>query len=340
MCIGVNAAVFPITVGDRSITTETMYVGGDTTITGTYSNGVLINKDIYMVAGKSYQLKVNFGFRQTDSWTLTAAHTRNSHNVNFFVIIGGQKYVFAGNTWDYMLVMDTTTDNFILGVEDNYVINNGTSGTNSFLIGTAFRYEFLDISYDIVEVASTQDSISSSINKGNELTQQGNNLQQQGNELEQKGNELQEKNNQLQEEANKTSKNIFDKISDFFAGFFDGIINAFKSLFIPDDSYFSDYFNRLNTFFSKKLGMLYAPIDMFIKVLNSVTSASTVTSGIPFPGIKWEGTYIIAPQTISLTTIVKDYPDLQEKVYFVTNVIMIGYVLLLLQNKLKEVLQR
>ena len=163
---------------------------------------------------------------------------------------------------------------------------------------------------------------------------------EEGNKLQEQGNQLQEEENRLQEEANETSKNIFQKISDFFAGFFEGIINAFKSLFIPEDGYFSEYFGRLNDFFADKLGMLYAPIDMFISVLNGFLNASASDAGIPFPGIKWGDTYFIEPQTVSLTEILSNFPELQEKIYFVTNIVMIGAVLLLLQNKLKGVLNR
>lgn len=153
------------------------------------------------------------------------------------------------------------------------------------------------------------------------------------------GTASQDRNNELQEEQNQTSKNIFDKISDFFAGFFDGIINAFKSLFIPDDGYFSDFFTRLNDFFSEKLGALYTPIDLFIRLLQAIQNASVGSVGIPFPGIEWDGTYIIEPQTVNLQSIADDFDGLQDKIYFVTDVIMVGAVIWLLQSKLREVLK-
>lgn len=144
----------------------------------------------------------------------------------------------------------------------------------------------------------------------------------------------------IMEEQAQTTKNIFEKIVDFFAGFFEGIINAVKGLFVPEDGYFADYFTRMNDFFSEKLGMLYAPIGMFVDILTAIGNASASDPGIPFPGIQWEGAVIIEPQIISLTGIAGDFPGLQEKIYFVTNVIMIGAVLLLLWNKLKGVLTR
>lgn len=151
----------------------------------------------------------------------------------------------------------------------------------------------------------------------------------------QKGNELQKENNNLQKEQNETSKGILGKITDFFGSFFENL----KGLFVPEDGYFSDFFNRLNDFFADKLGMLYAPIDMFITFLNTIKDASSTDSGITFPELAWDGTVIIPETKFSFSTITKDFPGLQEKIYFVTDVILVGAVLWLLQVKLKEVLE-
>lgn len=143
------------------------------------------------------------------------------------------------------------------------------------------------------------------------------------------------KGNELQKEQNETSKGILGKITEFFASFFENL----KGLFVPEDGYFSDFFTRLNDFFSEKLGMLYAPIDMFITFLNTIKDASSTDSGITFPELAWDGTVIIPETKFSFDTIYKDFPDLKEKIYFVTDVILVGAVLWLLQIKLKEVLE-
>lgn len=143
------------------------------------------------------------------------------------------------------------------------------------------------------------------------------------------------KGNELQKEQNETSKGILGKITEFFASFFENL----KGLFVPEDGYFSDFFTRLNDFFSEKLGMLYAPIDMFITFLNTIKDASSTDLGLTFPELSWDGTVIIPETKFSFSTITKDFPDLQEKIYFVTDVILVGAVLWLLQVKLKEVLE-
>lgn len=143
------------------------------------------------------------------------------------------------------------------------------------------------------------------------------------------------KGNELQKEQNETNKGILGKITEFFGSFFENL----KGLFVPEDGYFSDFFTRLNDFFADKLGMLYAPIDMFIKFLNTIKDASSTDSGITFPELAWDGTVIIPETKFSFDTVYKDFPDLKEKIYFVTDVILVGAVLWLLQMKLKEVLE-
>lgn len=155
-----------------------------------------------------------------------------------------------------------------------------------------------------------------------------------GNESQEKGNELQEEQNELQKEQNETTSNIFDSISDFFGSFFENLIG----IFVPEDGYFEDFFQRLNDFFSEKLGMLYAPVDIFIDILTAISSGSGST-GITFPEVKWEEYVLIEQQTIDLQSIAGELGDLQDYIYLGTNIIMVGSVFGLLQDKLGEMLK-
>lgn len=161
----------------------------------------------------------------------------------------------------------------------------------------------------------------------------------QQNQLIEEGNKLQEESNKLQEEENEISGNILDKISDFFGGFFDNLINLFTSVFVPEDGYFEEYFARLNEFFSEKLGMLYVPIEMLLEFLGMFLDESEVfMPGFYFPGVKWEDMYVIEPQYINLASIIGQIPDLQDTIYFVSDVVLIFSVIYLLQSKLREML--
>lgn len=232
-----------------------------------------------------------------------------------YVDLGGNRYYCStdGSLPVYFDSVNAAKFGYVVKV--SYIITTPPSTTSDVYTYTC---KTAASRLSVVDYGASNGDIVGSINQGNDIAQQG---------------------NQLQQEQNETSKNIFDKISDFFGSFFENIINAFKSLFVPEQGYFEDFFKRLNDFFSEKLGMLYAPIDFFIRFLQGIGNASVVDAGISFPGVEWNNVWIIEPQVISLKAFADDFPQLQEKIYFVTDVMMVGAVLMLLQNKLREVLR-
>lgn len=164
-----------------------------------------------------------------------------------------------------------------------------------------------------------------------------------GNKLQEKGNELQQEGNALQKEQNDISKGIFDKIADFFGSFFSNLMDSIKGLFIPEDGYFSDYFSRLNDFFNEKLGILYTPIDVLVRILKGVSSIKRKTHVLNFPSLKWEGTVIIPEQSLTFNEMLEYNSDLlsiAQKLRMVTDFILIISVLNLLYKKLKEILEK
>lgn len=164
-----------------------------------------------------------------------------------------------------------------------------------------------------------------------------------GNKLQEKGNELQQEGNTLQKEQNDISKGIFDKIADFFGSFFSNLMDSIKGLFIPEDGFFSDYFSRLNDFFNEKLGILYTPIDVFVRILTSVKNAERGTYSIVFPELSWEDTVIIPEQSLTIYRAFqsnRDLVSLARYVRLVIEYVMIFSVLNLLYHKLKEILEK
>lgn len=140
------------------------------------------------------------------------------------------------------------------------------------------------------------------------------------------------------EESNTLLGNILNVLEGLCTGILEGLV----SLFVPDEGYFEDFFDRLNSFFADKLGMLYTPIDMFIQFLNAVNSSADSESGsavIIFPELKWQEYIIVEKHVIDLQSIAGQLGGLQDAIYFGTDVVMVGSVLLLLQNKLREVLK-
>lgn len=139
---------------------------------------------------------------------------------------------------------------------------------------------------------------------------------------------LQQENNNLQQEQNQQEKSFFD-------GFFDNLLH----IFVPEDGYFSQWFNRVNSLLSDKLGMLYAPFDLVITTLQAIYTADNTESGIPFPGIQWEDTWLIEPFTFTFASLGNAFDDLRDKVYFATDTVLVLTFLMLLQSKVKLILE-
>lgn len=118
------------------------------------------------------------------------------------------------------------------------------------------------------------------------------------------------------------------------------IIEGLKSLFIPSDEFFKSWFDDMYNFFHDRLGFLMLPIDILIKFIKMFQSAGSSFSGIPFPEFKWiDGTVIIPAQSVQFEFLSTSWgKDIQTKLYFVGNVIMIGALLALMHRKLEEVL--
>ena len=117
-------------------------------------------------------------------------------------------------------------------------------------------------------------------------------------------NETQESIKDTAEDTNETTHSIFDSISDFFGSFFSNLIGVF----VPEDGYFSNWFNRVNTMLTNKLGILYYPfsviIDIFTRLNTALADNQQNTCPIYFPevGITIQGVrYVfIESQTVDL----------------------------------------
>lgn len=119
------------------------------------------------------------------------------------------------------------------------------------------------------------------------------------------------------------------------------IIEGLKSLFIPSDEYFKSWFDGMYQFFNDRLGFLMLPVDLLVRMVDIYTSAGSSSVGIPFPEFKWmDGTVIIPAQTVQFDFLNADWgKGIQDKLYFVGNLIMIGALLSLMHRKFEEVLR-
>ena len=78
-----------------------------------------------------------------------------------------------------------------------------------------------------------------------------------------------EEGNDIASDTNTTTHSIFDSISSFFGSFFSNLVGVF----VPEDGFFTTWFNNLNTLLTNKLGILYYPFSVFIDVCNRLVTA-------------------------------------------------------------------
>ena len=140
--------------------------------------------------------------------------------------------------------------------------------------------------------------------------------------------------NKIAQDTNETTKGIFSSIKDFFGSFFQNLINAVVSLFVPSAEEMGGLFDQLNQFFSDRFGFLYAPFDYMIRLMN-VFLSSTGTTGITLPGFSIMGYEVWSDQTYDLSS----DPLVGTILGYVrigTGILLSGYFIMFLQNFFKE----
>lgn len=89
------------------------------------------------------------------------------------------------------------------------------------------------------------------------------------------------------EESQKTRKGILKTLIDLPKNIINFLVDSLKKLFIPKDDFFKEKFNDLNNFFSKKLGILFYPFELFNDFVNLLFKFCSKGDGIiKIPDIK------------------------------------------------------
>ena len=108
-------------------------------------------------------------------------------------------------------------------------------------------------------------------------------------------------------------KEILSYINPFSENFFvyqliDLLIEAIKSLFIPSDGFFSDYFTELREWFSDRLGFLFYPFDIVIQILEDILNIDFSEPVFTIPDIKAPFTdeNLISATTYNLNSLLED----------------------------------
>lgn len=219
----------------------------------------------------------------------------------------------------------------------NQITNTTNTITNTITNTTNQIKEAVNQSANQISqtVTNTSNQIKDSVNQSAEKISQTvtNKVNEVNGTINSVGKETQKKIDDMQ-------KAVVDKLEDTKTGIITGIIDGLKSLFIPSDDFFKTWFDDMYSFFDERLGFLMLPVDLLVNLIDIVVSADSSNAGIPFPEIKWEGTVLIPAQTVKIEIFDTEFgKDLQDKLYFVGNVIMIGALLSLMYRKFEEVLR-
>jgi len=166
----------------------------------------------------------------------------------------------------------------------------------------------------------------------------------------------QQKTQEALKENTETNKNIFQKIGDIFnilnpfsENFFaykliDLLLDALKSLFIPSNEFFSNYFSELNEWFSDRFGFLYYPLELFFDLCNRFLNINFNEPIINIPEIKEPATnmtLIHATQYNFNSLLEQNSLKTVHDIYLiiVDAIIYVGLVILL-YNKYEEVMTK
>lgn len=249
--------------------------------------------------------------------------------------IGQQGQTTAANTTIIKNVV-TNISNTVSNIS-NQITNTTNTITNTITNTTNQIKEAVNQSANQISqtVTNTSNQIKDSVNNSAEKISQTvtNKVNEVNGTINSVGKETQKKIDDMQ-------KAVVDKLEDTKKGIITGIIDGLKSLFIPSDDFFKSWFDDMYAFFNERLGFLMLPIDLLVKFVDLIVSADSSNAGIPFPGISWEGTVLIPAQTVKIEIFDTYFgKELQDKLYFIGNVIMIGALLLLMYRKFEEVLR-
>lgn len=333
---GVNGS---ITMPPTSADTSVYYIKGHTESNGSGSTYV----PNQYIGTPGFQERVSFtvnngtDFQSVDFDGLT--YLVNLHNVSLsptkyyeLVVMGDDATINGSSSAYYNYYVTNPFDNRLIGRRAGYhwlvrgsdiLVNDANGGGIACVLAgnlhfhadrlvlTTNQYNFVwNLKFAIYEVpesvyskyggqSSYDSGTQSSINNQTEKVEQGNDI--------------------AQENAD-TNKDTNNKITDFFSGFFDNLVH----IFVPEDGFFSSWFNELNDFFAAKLGFLYAPFDFIISFFNGVlNTVGTQQHGFTIPALSWEGTEFCPEVYFSFDMFAEEFPQLQEAVYFFSDVVII-----------------
>lgn len=122
---------------------------------------------------------------------------------------------------------------------------------------------------------------------GNAMNNIQNELQNQTQEMQNQTQEMEEQTGELKEQTS-TQKGMLSKMTEFFGGFFDNLVDSVIGLFVPSSEEMSAILSRFNTFFEETFGVLFYPFTVLGRCINYLITCDHHTSAM-FPSFSIMG---------------------------------------------------
>ena len=144
-------------------------------------------------------------------------------------------------------------------------------------------------------------------------------------------------------------KNVVSYLNPLSENFFvyklvDLLIDALKSLFIPEDEYFNNYFDELMEWFSDRFGFFAYPLELILDILNRILSINFTEPIINIPDIEepFSGVQLISATSFNFNSLLENSTlEIVHNIYLILVDAVIALSLIhLLKHKFEEVLTK
>lgn len=142
------------------------------------------------------------------------------------------------------------------------------------------------------------------------------------------------------DDQTQQQKGFFERLGDRIGGFFEGLLDGIKNLFLPSSEYITEFFDDWNTWFADHFGILYYPFDFFIDICTRLLNLQIPENpSITFPGVEIMG-YTLWEDTVYSFDLsaLPALSDLHQTYYVVVDVIIALWLINFARKKLNEVM--
>lgn len=205
----------------------------------------------------------------------------------------------------YMVLDGSSPYRVMMDTDAIYTIPRDKLGIN---LENGKRYQFALINLDDASVYNRVNFTVGGLTAEEELK----------NKQDETNKKLEDQTNAIKE-SNETNKNIFERIGEmlsyinpFSENFFvykliELLVDAIKSLFIPSDDFFGNYFTELKDWFSERLGFLFYPFQLIIDILNKILNINFSEPIFNIPDLiePFTGSKIMSATTFNLNSMIE-----------------------------------